>query len=400
MAKKAEPKTDAVRKLNALIAASYDTVVYDPEAFPDLHPSKLRTIAALFGLNCNPRDVLDLACGTGAQLAQIAQQSDGRVVGIDISSRACELATERFVRLGRPAEIQCLDILDADLEALGQFDLITCIGALYVVPDEVRARMIEIVGRLLRPGGLAVLSYYSGLSGLVTVQTQQIVKASGEASNNDADWMAHARRTIAQVYEAANSSGAPPQVTRVLHNMTEYPDSIVFHETLGPDLKYLSALEIQAQLAPHGVGVIGPLPCDQAFSYPSARHRAVSLDAQRMMGGGYYYDAFGKWASGEQGIDPQAPGVEWISVLEPNPDGGEEEFRWTTSGLTATVGAAGTRAFLKALGAEAKPWAQAKAEAQAAIGSDIDETVLLGDTLHLWRMGGLEPRLAGLPAQP
>ncbi len=97
------------------------------------------------------RDVLDLACGTGA--AALAMQRDGyRAVAVDLSR------TMLLAALTRP-EARTLPLVCADMQALPfadrSFDLVTSFydSVNYLTsPGSVSALMQE-VGRVLRPGG-------------------------------------------------------------------------------------------------------------------------------------------------------------------------------------------------------------------------------------------------------
>ncbi|MBS0412162.1 MAG: hypothetical protein JSR86_19735, partial [Proteobacteria bacterium] len=60
---------DDIRALNAAIASAYDAVAYDPPTLRDLDVERLFGVAALFGSRRAAKDVLDLGCGTGGQLA-------------------------------------------------------------------------------------------------------------------------------------------------------------------------------------------------------------------------------------------------------------------------------------------------------------------------------------------
>ena len=149
---------DEVKALNEAIADDYSAHVYDPVPVSFLDVERLFGQAALFGELGRPADVLDLACGTGAQLARIAEQVGGRLVGTDISPEPVRIARERLSRFGDRAEIMCADLLETDPASLGQFDLILNIGVIYVTPPAVQRRILELIGQCLRPGGVAVIS--------------------------------------------------------------------------------------------------------------------------------------------------------------------------------------------------------------------------------------------------
>ncbi|MFC8526646.1 class I SAM-dependent methyltransferase [Nocardia sp. NPDC057227] len=102
-----------------------------------------------------PKRVLDLACGPGNFTRHLSREltGDGRVIGLDYSEpmlgqairdnaapRAC------YVR----GDARTLPFAD------GTFDAVCCFGALYLIPDPVRATREMI--RVLAPGGRIAIS--------------------------------------------------------------------------------------------------------------------------------------------------------------------------------------------------------------------------------------------------
>ena len=86
----------------------------------------------------------------------------GKLVGVDISREACARARQRCARYGDRARIICADFLDLDPERLGRFDLIYNIGVIFVTPPPIQESIVNLIARCLKPGGAAVLSYYTG----------------------------------------------------------------------------------------------------------------------------------------------------------------------------------------------------------------------------------------------
>jgi ubiquinone/menaquinone biosynthesis C-methylase UbiE len=99
-------------------------------------------------------DVLDVGCGDGARtLANLPAGS----VGLDISRRGLELATR---------EVPDARLLQGDMSALpvasGQFDAITAYHAVFHVPREEHPEVYREFARVLRPGGVVLMTLPSG----------------------------------------------------------------------------------------------------------------------------------------------------------------------------------------------------------------------------------------------
>ncbi len=100
---------------------------------------------------CRDADVLEVGCGTGLILKEIAPAAR-RAVGIDISPGMLEQARERGldVHEGTATELPFED---------GSFDMVYSFKVLAHV-EEIEQAMCE-VARVLRPGGRAALEFYN-----------------------------------------------------------------------------------------------------------------------------------------------------------------------------------------------------------------------------------------------
>lgn len=109
----------------------------------------LRQICDTLG---RPR-ALDIGCGTGRQLIDLADRIAGGV-GIDLSPAMIARARENAAGLDG-VEFQVGDVAALDPETLGRFDLIAFVGSLEHVRDPAAA--LGTAARLLAPGGALVV---------------------------------------------------------------------------------------------------------------------------------------------------------------------------------------------------------------------------------------------------
>lgn len=116
-------------------------------SLPKRHLARL-----MLGVRSGDR-VLDLACGTGANIPHLRTLvgNKGQVVGVDLSPRMLEIATRMIISHGW----KNVKVFEADAARLpfreGSFDKVICSYALNIIPDYLRA--IEEVKRVLVPGG-------------------------------------------------------------------------------------------------------------------------------------------------------------------------------------------------------------------------------------------------------
>jgi demethylmenaquinone methyltransferase / 2-methoxy-6-polyprenyl-1,4-benzoquinol methylase len=104
-------------------------------------------------------DVLEVATGTGAQLAELATRNrDGRTVGVEISAGMLAKTRRRLARQG----LNGVDVVEADARELpfadASFDLIVNSYMLDLLPRDEIPRVLAELQRLLRPGGRLVMS--------------------------------------------------------------------------------------------------------------------------------------------------------------------------------------------------------------------------------------------------
>jgi hypothetical protein len=85
------PRGEERRMSESVQANDYDEVPYDSLAYPQTHPGRMATVAALFGMTPAPVThcrVLELGCAAGFNIIPMAATlPDSRFVGLDLSSR-------------------------------------------------------------------------------------------------------------------------------------------------------------------------------------------------------------------------------------------------------------------------------------------------------------------------
>ena len=103
--------------------------------------------------------VLDAGCGTGEHTL-LAASSGADAVGIDLSPLAIERAREKAATRGIKARFEVADALNlADLRLT--YDTIIDSGLFHVFDDDGRARYVQSLASVLRPGGTCYLMCFS-----------------------------------------------------------------------------------------------------------------------------------------------------------------------------------------------------------------------------------------------
>ncbi|HEX2690764.1 MAG TPA: methyltransferase domain-containing protein [Kofleriaceae bacterium] len=114
--------------------------------------------------------LLDVACGTGRTLHQLAQaHPDLRLYGIDLSPAYVRLARKRLAHVAELAlaveNAEALPFADAT------FDAVTCVYLFHELPRNARRNVVREMFRIVRPGGLVVIEDSAQLSESAEIAT-------------------------------------------------------------------------------------------------------------------------------------------------------------------------------------------------------------------------------------
>ncbi|MCM2370146.1 methyltransferase regulatory domain-containing protein [Aporhodopirellula aestuarii] len=145
------------------VAESYDEMPYENGTLPWSHPERMATIGTLFGLN--PADIrrariLELGCAHGGNLLPLAaSMPQSEFIGIDLSGRQIEMGQQLVAEAGLTnVRLLQLDLMELDA-TFEPFDYIICHGLFSWVPAVVRTGILNLCTQLLRPQGMAFVSY-------------------------------------------------------------------------------------------------------------------------------------------------------------------------------------------------------------------------------------------------
>lgn len=274
-------------------AGDYDLAPYDAVPGNLTSLESVKSISAHWGLTATISDVLDLGCGFGRQLAQVAPGVSGRLVGVDASSRTCEGARQVLEPWSGRATIHEAFFENVKSADLGAFDLIYCIGAFYTVPRPTRDAALKLMGECLRPGGRILMSYYSGTRGAIHAATSSYIRAMQPGGQALPDAIALAREHLASALRFETPAPVDA-VRRQIEGIASYDDIVLLHEVLGHGVHLQNTAEIASNLALYGIGFQGYLGYDPAnFDCDLARklYLAETLD---LLEGGYRHALFAK----------------------------------------------------------------------------------------------------------
>jgi cyclopropane fatty-acyl-phospholipid synthase-like methyltransferase len=123
-------------------------------------PSELTLEASkrLIRHKCRPLRVLDVGCGYGRDSVFVAKSLGFRVLGIDISAKAIEMARENALKAGaKKAEFKVSDFRELN----SYFDVVLVSNLYHLLPQSGRSDLSTHVTRLLGPNGTLFLNAIS-----------------------------------------------------------------------------------------------------------------------------------------------------------------------------------------------------------------------------------------------
>jgi SAM-dependent methyltransferase len=191
------PPTTAADAATPVVSAFYDRFPYPGDPLQDGPPpgynwrwcvDSART-AALGCLPPGPRHwrILDAGCGTGVSSDYLCHLNPGsRVLAVDISAGALDVARERLRRSGAAAQVEELRVEQRsllDLQGEGTFDYINSVGVLHHLRQP-EAGLRALADRLA-PGGVLHLFLYADGGRWEIHRTQRALELLGVGSGAD-----------------------------------------------------------------------------------------------------------------------------------------------------------------------------------------------------------------------
>lgn len=241
------------------LLSSYEAVPYDSRPIPVTDPDAIAAIAALHGVPSAPADacrVLELGCGTGANLISLAfARPKSRFVGVDLSPSHIAAGKLTASEMG----LQNVDLMAASIDALppslGEFDYIVCHGVYSWVPPEIQQAILRVCSAHLAPHGVVYLSYntYPGWHRRGMVRDMMLF--NDDRSLSPAERVARARslaRFLVSKTKDMNSAHALA-LREELELIEEQADYHLFHEQLEGENRPVALADLVARVAEHGL---------------------------------------------------------------------------------------------------------------------------------------------------
>jgi methyltransferase-like protein/SAM-dependent methyltransferase len=236
---------------------SYDELPYSSHPVQLSHPDNLACKAILHGLRAPDIEtcrVLELGCGTGANLLSIAQiLPKATLVGIDYAQRQIHQGKALADTVGiKNVELIAASLADLDGQ-LGQFDYIICHGVYSWVSKEIQQQILGNIKRHLAPNGIGYVSYntYPGwhLRGLIREILCHQTKGTGDPN----DQVNKARKYLDFLIQfSPEPDGLYSKILQKERDiLSRTPDTYLYHEHLEETNQPLYFHEFANRLTEH-----------------------------------------------------------------------------------------------------------------------------------------------------
>jgi methyltransferase-like protein/ubiquinone/menaquinone biosynthesis C-methylase UbiE len=185
----------------------YDAVPYPDLAYGNTHPDRLATMARLVGMTPAPVAtcrVLEVGCAAGGNLLPMAYAlPQAEFVGIDYSAYQIDEGQARIRGLGLSnISLICRNLVEVGDE-VGDFDYVIAHGVYSWTPPAVRDGLLALCKRVLRPNGVAFISYNTYPGWKITGIIRDAMLYHGRKAANPTEKAAAAREMLGALADHA-----------------------------------------------------------------------------------------------------------------------------------------------------------------------------------------------------
>jgi SAM-dependent methyltransferase len=237
----------------------YDQVAYPGVVYPFASPDRLSLFGALFGLEPTlppESTVIELGCGDGANLLAVAQRfPTAKLYGVDLSEGALATARTRAEGAGlRNVAFVRFDLASGHETPLPPCDYLIAHGLLSWVSPDTRRSVLELAGRLLKPNGVAMLSFLTWPGQHDLEPLRQLMRHHVAKVVAPADRIAQARAIALWHLERTRKLHGDARA-RLMHDLVlewhQMPDAVFLHDLLADERHPLtiSAMAAEAKAA-------------------------------------------------------------------------------------------------------------------------------------------------------
>jgi SAM-dependent methyltransferase len=371
---------------------AYDEQDYPYTVRPFTHPARMASVAALHAREAAPFHrcrVLEVGGGDGINVVSMALAApQSEFVNFDLAESTIEQGRRLIAAAGlRNVRQEVANLMDIP-DSWGEFDYIIAHGVYAWTPAPVREGLMRLIGRLLSPRGVAMVSY-NALPGCHIRQAARDIAWRAAQGKATPQARIAAARAALEFHVSRWDAEKPRQraMREEAQRVLRQPDGVLFHDELCDEWnpQYLS--DTAASARAHGLDYLGDM--QQSAIADALFPGALYEETLAMTGGDFAaYEQIRDFAEGrlfretllcragapiKRGFDAaRLDGLYVDGLLEVEADStGAAAFRLPNGGRISTQDSA----FAQTLRRIAEAWPQALSIADLAVDADTREAL-------------------------
>lgn len=243
---------------------------------PEATPSHIAMACAMAGVAWQPRPemvVADLGCGRGYNANLLAAANPGwTLLGLDHDPAGIAEAMQLAARAGLSntlfAEADLGAMSEAEIDRLPPIDVAIIHGVWSWVSDSVRAGIVRLLARRLKPGGVAYLGYNALPGAGADAALQRLLRQlAGPFGTGAGEATAAAARAMARLRGMAEALKLPrtPMLARLLAEGPGLEPGFVAHEFLTQHWRPVFHADLCRDLGPARLDFVGSVNLFEAL---------------------------------------------------------------------------------------------------------------------------------------
>lgn len=214
---------------------AYDHLPYPDFVHSKTDPNNLAAIAKVMGLPArDPRDcrVLEIACGTGANLVAMASlYPDSKFVGFDLSATQVHRGLAMAQQLNLSNVTLTCDSIETFPVTDEGFDYVLAHGIYSWIPETVADRLLGLCRDALSEGGLALVSYNAYPGWHAKMMIRELLHRQTNPNASPSQRFEQGKRFLRGLIESAPAETAYGKTLREeLHGLEQSDPRYVVHE--------------------------------------------------------------------------------------------------------------------------------------------------------------------------
>lgn len=230
-------------------------------------PGNLGLVCAMMGVDWRPNPrltMIDIGCGRGYTVNALAASNPGwTMFGLDYNpahiAEAAELAERAQLGNATFVEADLAEMTDAEIDQLPELDVASLHGVWTWVSDAVRAGIVRLLARRLKPGGIVYIGYNAQPAFGHDTALQRLFRHLAQGYSGTSRFRAQA--ALATIRELHKTRPANLPITPILRRLTDEGDgldpSYLAHEFLTEHWRPVFFEDILADLAPAKLDYVG-----------------------------------------------------------------------------------------------------------------------------------------------